>query len=518
MSTAPVLMVGIDATEQRLVDALCDAGELPTLAALRARGCWGPLESRPSGFLSMVWPTFFTGTTVGQHGWYFNKMWRPERMRVEYTLPSWLPQRPFWEELDERYRIALLDVPFSAAPPSHLNGIYLNGWQNHDDFGRQYHPRDLWRRLASEFGSPVMHPELFGAQTARTLLGLRTEMLACTDQMGDVCAALLRRERWDLFLVVLGGAHRGGHYLWDLSQIETRGVAERDLATLRGGCADLYRAWDRALGKMLDAAPPDMRVLAFSLHGMEANAGWGEHFHQIVALLHSRGAAAASTSGLVYRVKRALPWTLVRQVTRRLPSSVNHALVPLWSSRMHDWSRTRYFALPMDLNGYIRVNLEGREPHGIISPGAEYDALCEELCAELHELRDIESGERIVAGVDVVDKVVGADAPRRVLLPDLVVRWADVSARDSSGVRSTHGEVRWARGAPFPSGRSGNHTSRAWFAAAGPGIPALGRLDAHHDILDLVPTAFEWMGAPMSPRFEGVPIAMDRHASASGGA
>ncbi len=507
-STPPVLMLGFDATEQRVVDAMCDAGELPALGALRARGCFGGLSGRPPGFLSMVWPTFFTGTTVGQHGWYFNKMWRRERMRVEFTLPSWLPQNPFWEHLDERYRVALLDVPFAASPPRRQNGIYVNGWQNHDDFGRQCRPRDLWRRIAAEHGRAVMSPEVFGPQSARTLLALREEMLRCTEQMGRLCASLLRRERWDLFVAVFGGAHRGGHYLWDLSQIDTNGVRAADLRTLREAHADIYRAWDRALGEILDAAPPQMRVLAFSLHGMGPNAGWGEHFHDIAAMLHHRGAPQHTSAGLVYRVKRALPWTLVRQVTRRLPSSVNHALVPLWSSRMHDWSRTRFFALPMDLNGYLRINLRGREPLGIVEPGAEYQALCAELRDELLDVRDIETGAPIVAGVDLVDETVGTDAERRELLPDLIVRWTDVSAHDSSGVRSRYGDVRWERGAPFPSGRSGNHTPRGWFVAAGSGIPALGALDAPHDILDLVPTAFDWLGAPVPPHFEGTPILM----------
>ena len=65
--------------------------------------------------------------------------------------------------------------------------------------------------------------------------------------------------------------------------------------------------------------------------------------------------------------ERRLPWTLVRQVTRRIPHAWNKALVPLWSRRMFDWTQTKFFTLPMDYNGYIRLNVKGRELEGALS-------------------------------------------------------------------------------------------------------------------------------------------------------
>ena len=59
----------------------------------------------------------------------------------------------------------------------------------------------------------------------------------------------------------------------------------------------------------------------------------------------------------------------MRQVTRRIPTAWNQALLPLWSRRMHDWPNTKYFALPMDYNGYVRLNLKGREQQGCVDPG-----------------------------------------------------------------------------------------------------------------------------------------------------
>jgi predicted AlkP superfamily phosphohydrolase/phosphomutase len=501
----PVILLGMDATEITLVEAMLADGELPHLAALRERGLHGEVRTRPEGFLSMVWPTFFTGQALGAHGWYFNKLWNAERQRLQYASHEWSPLDPFYRHLDPSYRIALLDIPFMTAPRNGFDGAFLNGWQAHDDFGQATIPPSLWRELRQRFGAPAMKPELFGAQTVETLLAQRKEGLESLEQFGEVCRHLLRQERWDLLVAVFGGAHRATHYLWSLEEVDTTGADSETLRLLRDAPRALYRAWDEALGRLVADAPADARILVFGLHGMGPNKGWAEHFAAMVSHIHGRGRVEAPKQGLVYRLKKALPWTLVRQVTRRLPSSVNHALVPLWSRRMLDWSSTRFFPLPLDLNGYLRINLRGREAEGIVEPGPEYEALLDALVEDFMSLRDLATDRPIVRAVDRVVDLVGADAPSRDMLPDLIVRWADVRAYGSPGVRSRYGEIRWDASTRLPSGRSGNHTPRGWYAAAGPGIP-VGSDAEVRDTVDLMPTVFRWLGAEPAPTFEGEPI------------
>ncbi len=507
-SPTPVVALGIDATQISLIDRLVEAGRMPTLAGLRARGKYGRLQSSPSQFLSMVWPTFFSGQRLGHHGQYFNKIWRCEHQRLEYISPSWLPARVFWEGLEPTKRLAVLDVPYSNRPRGDFNGLYLNGWQCHDDFGPMELPAGLRAELTGRHGPSLLTAEVFGPQSARDLLMLRQEVLATNDQFSRICTDVLKRERWDLFFAVFGGAHRGTHYLWDLSQIDESGVDAQTLATLRGARDDIYTSWDAALGNILPAIPSGARLLIFSLHGMESNDGWYETLARIIEQVHRGGGEAPPPKkGLVYRLKKALPWRLVRQVTRRIPHSWNHALVPLWSGRMYDWAATRYFSVPMDYNGYIRLNVRGRERDGIVEPG-DVKAVSREIREALMSFRDIESGAPVISDVVEVDALVGADSPRRRVLPDLVVLWAHPHPlRESSGVVSDkYGTVRWPKGAKLSSGRSGNHTSDGWFVATGPGLEP-GPSPTVHDSLDLMPTIFEWMGAKPADFFQGRPIA-----------
>lgn len=504
----PTILIGMDATEIDLVDRLVAAGRMPVVKALRERGRYGRLRTEPSTFLSMVWPTFYGSQPLGHHGWYFNKLWRAEKQRLEYVNPQWLPNRVFWEGLDESHRVAILDLPFAPHVPDRLKGLYLNGWQCHDDFGRQEYPPGLRADLRRRHGKERLTAEVFGDQNARTLLAQRREVLEANEQFADICNGLLRREGWDLFLAVFGATHRGTHYLWDLSQIDTDGLDTSTLSTLRGARDDCYTSWDSALGRVVEAAPDDARILLFSLHGMEANDGWFEYLHRMIEQIHRRGGEApAPKRGLIFRVKKALPWKLVRQVTRRIPHAANKALVPLWSRRMYDWSTTRYFALPMDHNGYIRLNLKGREAEGIVEP-KDVDAVLAELRDGLKSFRDIDTGDAVIQDVVRVDDALGADAPQRNALPDLVVLWKPGhSAQRSRGVVSeSYGRVSWPKGARFPSGRSGNHTNHGWFIAVGPGIEP-GRSEQTYDTIDLLPTAFSWMGVSQPDFFQGNPIA-----------
>ena len=500
-----VVALGLDAMEGSVVDAMVDAGRLPNISRLKAQGASAPLRTLPDGFLSMVWPTLFTGQDVGGHGWYFNKLWNPREQRLRYADTSWLPHRAFWNDLGPDVRSAILDVPFSSLPEPGFNGIYLNGWQAHDDFGQLAVPSGLHRDLRRRFGRPAMGPEIFGPQNARTLARQLQESVDSMHQFADIVKDTLERDAPDLTLAVMGGTHRGMHYLWSLDEADVTGATPDLVRRLEGARAEIYEAADRAVGRVLSSVPPDARVVVFALHGMGRNRGWAEHFQDILALIHARGRPVERKEGAIYRLKKALPWEWVRQVTMRLPSSVNHALVPLWSRNMLDWSTTRFFALPLDLNGYIRINLKGREEKGIVEPGAELENLIEELTEDLLAITDLRDGRPVVAGVDRVDDLVGPDAPRREVLPDLIARWTDSYSSGSPGVRTPYGEVRWDPEAPLPSGRSGNHVQGGWLVASGPGIPQ-DTLEEPLNTLDLGPTFMEWLGAEIPSYMQGSPL------------
>jgi predicted AlkP superfamily phosphohydrolase/phosphomutase len=81
-----------------------------------------------------------------------------------------------------------------------------------------------------------------------------------------------------------------------------------------------------------------------------------------------------------------------------------------------DWSKSRAYAMGL---GDVYVNLRGREADGIVAPGAEYEALRNELIAKLEALTDPTGGARAVSRVFKREQIYRRFDPR--LIPDLIV-------------------------------------------------------------------------------------------------
>jgi predicted AlkP superfamily phosphohydrolase/phosphomutase len=111
------------------------------------------------------------------------------------------------------------------------------------------------------------------------------------------------------------------------------------------------------------------------------------------------------------------------------------------------WSSMRAFALPSFYDGRIRINLVGRESHGLVQP-QDYGAVCDELIALLLECRDPRTGEGIV---EVVERPAGGRDPRSLgpTESDLVIVWRGALALS----HPRHGTI-----GPLPYRRTGGPT------------------------------------------------------------
>jgi predicted AlkP superfamily phosphohydrolase/phosphomutase len=78
-----------------------------------------------------------------------------------------------------------------------------------------------------------------------------------------------------------------------------------------------------------------------------------------------------------------------------------------------DWLKSKVYS--MGNFGQLFVNLEGREPQGIVSPGEEYEAVISDLIRRLEDMVDPDTGERVIQeimrGEDVYDGPYADKAP-----------------------------------------------------------------------------------------------------------
>jgi predicted AlkP superfamily phosphohydrolase/phosphomutase len=81
-----------------------------------------------------------------------------------------------------------------------------------------------------------------------------------------------------------------------------------------------------------------------------------------------------------------------------------------------DWSKTKAYAMGL---GDVYVNLKGREGKGIVAPGAEYEAVRDEIRTKLATLVDPKTGQRAVSRIFTREEAYGSfDAD---VIPDLFV-------------------------------------------------------------------------------------------------
>jgi predicted AlkP superfamily phosphohydrolase/phosphomutase len=318
--------------------------------------------------------------------------------------------------------------------------------------------------------------------------------------MTQIGIELLAAEPWDFSGIVLGSPHRGGHYLWDDSQLEQASPGDRQ--RIGSALEDVYIACDKALEQLLAVAPGDALKVVFAVHGMTRNHGWGDLGADLLEGLLQHAMGQKPRRGLLYDIRRRVPMHLARPLLSRLPQAVTGKLVELWSANMYNWETTPYFPVPMDQAGYIRVNLKGREKNGIVEPGAEYEQLCDTLEEQLMGLYDADSGQGIVSKVVRAWLQAPDCAQARDLLPDLVVVWGEHSTRHCRRVASRQFPEFTLEVPPRNvSGRSGNHVGYGWFVAQGHHVGATGEVHGY-TIRDFAPSIFNTLGATPLADFE----------------
>ncbi|MGD8495713.1 MAG: alkaline phosphatase family protein [Gemmatimonadales bacterium] len=508
-----LIMIAMDAAEATLVERWIADGSLPNLERLRERGASGRLES-PAQFLNAAaWPTFVAGIGPARNGIYNYLLWDPDDLSYVRPGPELPDLPPFWRRAAREcgLRSIVLDVPY-VYPAEEFEGLELHGWAGHYKLVPTFTlPPEWLDQVQREFGEAPIEGYGPGLLPVRKYFEVRDTLVDASHRATEMAATLIEREPWDLFLISLSATHSGGHQLWDSTNV--RGTMSAEEADELGEALKaLYVESDRAIGRLLEAAGPDTACLVFALHGMGANTGLGailpEMLDRVLAGGPPEDEGEADRPSLLKRLREAVPVEWRSAVKRRLPAAVQDWLTLFWRrSSAADWSVTRAFCLLPDREGFVRVNLAGREAQGIVEPGREFDELLAEIREGLSSFVFSDTGEPAIYAVSTPEELMSGIAPQvRRRLPDLVVHWTDRPAADVPAVSSPRfGTVAWPKPGFATDGQSGHHRGAGWFVAGGAGVRS-GTLVGDATVADLSATALDLLGCPVPEEFDGRPL------------
>ncbi len=112
-----VIVIGFDGMDPRLAENLIDAGLLPNLGRLRARGGYRRLGSSTPPQSPVAWASFINGAGPGSHGIFDFIHRHPHEQCVPFfSAAETVPGKGYWEVGDHRMQLDFW--PFNHQPPS----------------------------------------------------------------------------------------------------------------------------------------------------------------------------------------------------------------------------------------------------------------------------------------------------------------------------------------------------------------------------------------------------------------
>ena len=452
-------MIGVDAADLDFVRA--HLGSLPTFGRVIENGAARRIESTAGLLTGSVWPSFYTASSPGEHGIYHHLQWDAGRMRLRRVSPEWLDCRPFWRDMEQRgLRVTALDVPMTLAPRLE-RGIEVNNWGSHDQLGPcAATDPELARQIRRRFGSHPMGAEIPVSKSPDELRRIRASLVEGARRKGELARWLLGAREWDFVLTVFGETHRGGHILWPEPGASPEALLE------------VYRAVDHAIGRLLHALDLETTtVILFALHGMGSNTSQEHFVPRLLDRINARWSGSAPSRGqapqqpgqrsLMRTLREKIPARAQNAIAQAVPVKVRDWVVIRQISSGHNWARTPGFPLLADLNGYLRLNLRGREQQGMLEAGSDQAKRYLDWLAEaLRGFRVAPTGQPLAREIRLAQDAF----PGRRLdhLPDVIIEWQP-EAPASEIVSEKLGVLR----STLATGRGGNHRPQGFCAILG---------------------------------------------------
>ncbi|HMR30223.1 MAG TPA: alkaline phosphatase family protein [Geminicoccaceae bacterium] len=503
--TGRVLLIGLDSADAELIERWSDQGHLPTFARLRQEGLWTRLRTTAEVMHVSAWPTIYTGVTPGGHGMYHAYQVRAGDQRIQRTSPAWCARPPFWKHLDDAGRRCIVLDAFMDWPLPGFKGQQVLEYGTWTWFGEPGStPPGLLKDILRQFGPYPVPDHSRLTSVPADLVGFRDRLVAGATKKAEVSRWLMREQPWDMLFVTFAEPHGAGHYLWHAEDPHYPSHPAGGVAGMATPIRDVYVAVDRAIGEILQAVDDRTTVLVTSGDGMGPNYSATHHLPPMLARMglyaSQESGGGGSKKSLLKQVRGMVPMPVRRAITRCLPRDIQHRLSTGWVNAGMDWGRTSIFPIPNSNEAYLRVNLRGREPQGIVAPGGESERLLETLGAEMRALVNPDNGVLAAERVTLVDDAFAG--PERRHLPDLVVGWDNEARvlRDLSG--PCCGQVHGPAGYEIAPYYTGNHRALAFLAARGPHVDSCGgAVDGH--IVDIPASILALLRVDAPAWFEG---------------
>jgi predicted AlkP superfamily phosphohydrolase/phosphomutase len=392
-----------------------------------------------------------------------------------------------------------MNVPVTY-PPTPLNGFIVGGMLS--PVGATFtYPANLLDRYASQLGPYRIAPHVQYKQGREAEFA--ADLLEMVDRRGAYALQLMADHHCDFLMFHFQASDIAQHALWKYVDPAHPQYDPEAAAAFGPTVRQIYERIDSYIGAMTDRLSDDTTVIVMSDHGfgplhyvVNLNLLFMDHgllrlkpgaWTRLRAGLFRAGMTPAS---IWHLIERAGLQNYVWQVSK---STRNKVVGRFLSFDDVDWSRTLAFSLGHV--GQVYINRRDTQPEGIVSNGAEYEAVRQQVVEALGQLKHPITGHPLVDRVLMGDEV--AHGPFSSRGPDLHVVMDGfrtiafpLFAADSRVVTR---QIR---------GDSGCHRLHGIFVAWGAEVRQGVTLEGAR-IVDLAPTILHLMGLPVPEDMDG---------------
>ncbi|EFL52502.1 type I phosphodiesterase/nucleotide pyrophosphatase [Solidesulfovibrio fructosivorans JJ]] len=491
MKASRVVVVGWDGATFDIVKPMIAAGRMPVLEKFLEAGVHAPLCSTVPPVTPVAWTSFATGCTPGRHGIFDALTLDPASHEVRFVSAAMRRAAPIWAVLSDRGRPAgAVNVPVTW-PPDPISGLVISGMFTPSYAEDYVHPPELRQEIEARFGpcrdSPNMDPD-----PERYLQNL----LAGVDARCELTLWLMAQKPLDYFCSIFMESDRVQHFFWGY-----RDPSHPDHAALGQAIEAVYERLDAALGRILDACPPDTAVALVSDHGAGPlrraiflnrwlmDNGFLTLSGELSALAGGRHAPSGLKKTLVALAKAILPESVLE--ARRKAKSKAFARINNLFSAIVDWDKTTCVSEGIAGGIFFNPKLVGEADRAELTRRLKEGLLAiVDPQTGAHPFAAVYAREELYNGPAVTDApdVITLCAPGyQVLVPHEIALYEQGAP---TGLFATH---KW----------SGRHEQYGVFALRGPGVAAGVEL-ADAAMADVTPTLLYALD-------EAVPENMDGH-------
>ena len=481
-----VLLLGLDGMTYSVLEPAFEAGHMPVFRRLLQKGASGVLTSTVPPYTPPGWTSIFTGVNPGKHGIFGFTLGNVQSSKGLVSLDR-VAAPAIWNAANAQgVRMGLFNIPMTYPAPA-VDGFAVSGMLTPEGGGKTpesfTHPESLSKVIGDAVPGYEIDIEVDYEQDWRST-AIIERLSANLDKKRRALGHLLESHD-DLGLVfgVLEAPDRLMHVHYKYIDPRQEHFHRPEAAPIRERAWAFFDEMDGAIGDMLAWAGNDGYVVTMSDHGFGpkdksvnvnlALREWG--------LLSIGGAGAVTKSAGVRKLARRAKKVLPKSVWQKAKGAAQASI---------DWSRTKAFSAPIPQQG-IYVNLQGREPHGIV-PQSEYESVRDEIVERFSALVDPDDGKPVLDRIYRREEVVSG--PQAVDAPDLFPVCREYSYELSDGLYSPR-VLDDYRALP-----RGFHHMDGIFGIAGPGVEPQSGLKA--SLYDIMPTALYLAGLKI-PEVDG---------------